>query len=65
MARVACDRLHGEGADLFGRGNRPGLLELVGDGTLLLTNLHQVWASLLSDTTNFMLFGSSQKSCHY
>ena len=42
MARVACDRLHGDGADLFGRGNRPGLLELVGDGTLLLTNIHQV-----------------------
>ncbi|KAK9792466.1 hypothetical protein WJX73_007973 [Symbiochloris irregularis] len=41
MARVACSRLHGEGADLFGRGNRPGLLELVGDGTLLLTNVHQ------------------------
>ena len=30
------------GAELFGRGNKEGLVEAVGRGTLLLRNVHKV-----------------------
>jgi len=40
MVCVDCGRLSGDGADLFGRGARPGLLSALRDGTLLLNNVH-------------------------
>jgi len=40
LIAVDCDRLDSEGAVLFGRGNRRGLLAWLGDGTLLLNNVH-------------------------
>ncbi|EIE23428.1 hypothetical protein COCSUDRAFT_53335 [Coccomyxa subellipsoidea C-169] len=43
MARVDCERAgDGLAADLFGAGSRPGLLEWLGAGTLLLNNVHRV-----------------------
>lgn len=42
MAALDCAALDGSGADLFGRGDKAGLLELVGKGTLLLKNVHKV-----------------------
>jgi len=39
MIKVNCDRLQSSGAELFGRlGGKPGLLEWVGQGTVLLNN---------------------------
>ncbi len=48
MARVDCERAgDGLAADLFGAGSRPGLLEWLGAGTLLLNNVHRVRLSIL------------------
>ncbi len=46
MAALDCAAL--DGAELFGRGDKAGLLELVGKGTLLLKNVHKVcvWEGL-------------------
>lgn len=43
MVLVDCTRLDRQALVLYGRGEKRGLLELIGrDGTLLLTNLHRV-----------------------
>ncbi|MBF2077545.1 MAG: sigma 54-interacting transcriptional regulator [Synechococcales cyanobacterium T60_A2020_003] len=40
MIKVNCDTLQVSGADLFGReGGKPGLIEALGEGTLLLNNV--------------------------
>jgi len=42
IARFDCSKLDSYGSQLFGRGSKQGLLHWVGQGTLLLTNLHKV-----------------------
>ena len=46
LIALDCDRLDSEGAVLFGRGNRRGLLAWLGEGTLLLNNVHLAPAGL-------------------
>ncbi|GFR44902.1 hypothetical protein Agub_g6247, partial [Astrephomene gubernaculifera] len=47
MAALDCARLDWTGLELFGRGEKAGLVETVGDGTLLLQNVHKLPPSLL------------------
>ncbi|GLC68372.1 hypothetical protein PLESTF_000684000 [Pleodorina starrii] len=47
MAYLDCARLDGLGAELFGRGERAGLVEVVGEGTLLLKNVHKMPPALV------------------
>lgn len=43
MIKINCDTLQASGAELFGRaGGKPGLLELLGKGTLLLNNVQDI-----------------------
>lgn len=42
MVRLDCARPDGGLSELFGRGQKKGLLHWLQDGTLLLTNWHQV-----------------------
>lgn len=43
LIRVDCDKLQANGADLFGRANgKPGLLDWLGRGTLLLNNIQEL-----------------------
>ncbi len=43
LVRVDCNLLQANGAELFGRvGGKPGLLEWIGEGTLLLDNLESL-----------------------
>lgn len=42
MAYLDCARMDNFGVDLLGRGEKVGLVELVGDGILLLKNVHKV-----------------------
>ena len=37
--QFGCERLDASGSDLFGRGERLGLLDILDDGTLLLNNV--------------------------
>ncbi|MEO0354652.1 MAG: sigma 54-interacting transcriptional regulator [Cyanobacteria bacterium P01_A01_bin.3] len=47
MIQIDCDRLQISGAELFGRsGGKPGLIEWLGTGTLLLNNLQEAPESL-------------------
>jgi transcriptional regulator with AAA-type ATPase domain len=48
IIKVDCARLQASGADLFGRvGGKPGLLEALGQGTLVLNNVEDLprWVS--------------------
>lgn len=43
MVKINCNTLQLSGADLFGRvGGKPGLLEAVGEGTVLLNNIQEL-----------------------
>ena len=42
IVRFDCSKLDSYGSQLFGRGSKQGLLHWVGQGTLLLTNVHKV-----------------------
>jgi transcriptional regulator with AAA-type ATPase domain/NAD-dependent dihydropyrimidine dehydrogenase PreA subunit len=43
MIKLDCDKIHASGAELFGRvGGKPGLLEWLGEGTLLLNNIQEL-----------------------
>jgi transcriptional regulator with AAA-type ATPase domain/NAD-dependent dihydropyrimidine dehydrogenase PreA subunit len=47
MIKVNCDTLQASGGELFGRvGGKPGLIEWVGHGTILLNNLQDLSADL-------------------
>lgn len=47
MIKINCDTLQASGADLFGRaGGKPGLLEWLGTGTLLLNNVQELTPEL-------------------
>jgi transcriptional regulator with AAA-type ATPase domain/NAD-dependent dihydropyrimidine dehydrogenase PreA subunit len=48
MVQVNCNTLQASGAELFGRmGGKPGLLEALGSGTLLLNNIQELDPALL------------------
>ncbi|EFJ50727.1 nitrogen assimilation regulatory protein [Volvox carteri f. nagariensis] len=47
MAYLDCARLDALGAELFGRGEKAGLVELVEEGTLLLKNVHKMPPALV------------------
>ncbi len=48
MVQVNCNTLQASGAELFGRtGGKPGLLEAIGSGTLLLNNIQELDPALL------------------
>ncbi len=58
MVRLDAERLDVAGADLFGRGDKPGLLALLeqqGGGTLLLHNVHKVCSAVFP--TGFSTYG--------
>lgn len=43
MIKINCDTIQASGADLFGRsGGKPGLIEWLGEGTLLLNNIQEL-----------------------
>lgn len=58
MVCVDCGRLSGDGADLFGRGARPGLLSALRDGTLLLNNVHLAPPSLADALVQLLASGT-------
>jgi transcriptional regulator with AAA-type ATPase domain/NAD-dependent dihydropyrimidine dehydrogenase PreA subunit len=48
MVQINCNTLQASGAELFGRmGGKPGLLEAIGSGTLLLNNIQELDPALL------------------
>jgi transcriptional regulator with AAA-type ATPase domain/NAD-dependent dihydropyrimidine dehydrogenase PreA subunit len=47
LIKVNCSTLQPNGAELFGRVNKPGLLEWIGRGTLMLNNLEDLPTELL------------------
>jgi transcriptional regulator with AAA-type ATPase domain/NAD-dependent dihydropyrimidine dehydrogenase PreA subunit len=48
MVQINCSTLQASGAELFGRGGgKPGLLEAIGSGTLLLNNIQELDPALL------------------
>jgi transcriptional regulator with AAA-type ATPase domain/NAD-dependent dihydropyrimidine dehydrogenase PreA subunit len=48
IIQVKCSALQASGADLFGRtGGKPGLIEWLGEGTLILNNTQELAAELL------------------
>ncbi|MBD2326599.1 sigma 54-interacting transcriptional regulator [Alkalinema sp. FACHB-956] len=42
LVKLNCNTLQANGADLFGRGNRSGILDWMGRGTLMLNNLEDL-----------------------
>lgn len=47
MIKINCDTIQASGAELFGRaGGRPGLIEWLGEGTLLLNNVQELTTEL-------------------
>ena len=47
MIKINCETLQASGAELFGRaGGKPGLIEWLGQGTLLLNNIQEIPAEL-------------------
>ncbi|MEN9226512.1 MAG: sigma 54-interacting transcriptional regulator [Thermostichus sp. HHBFW_bins_43] len=59
MIKLDCSALQSSGADLFGRaGGKPGLLEWLGEGTLLLNNLQELPAELMPKILKLLETGS-------
>ncbi|HEY9828577.1 MAG TPA: sigma 54-interacting transcriptional regulator, partial [Stenomitos sp.] len=59
MVKVNCATLQASGADLFGRmGGKPGLLEALGEGTLVLNNLQDLAPDLLPKLTTLIEKGT-------
>lgn len=55
IIKVNCGILQTSGADLFGRlGGKPGLLEWLGKGTLILNNIQETPPELLPQLTNLV-----------
>ncbi|MBW4517674.1 MAG: sigma 54-interacting transcriptional regulator [Timaviella obliquedivisa GSE-PSE-MK23-08B] len=47
LIKVNCSTLQANGVELFGRGTKPGLLEWIGHGTVMLNNLEDLPTELL------------------
>ncbi|PAX60782.1 AAA family ATPase [Brunnivagina elsteri CCALA 953] len=55
IIKINCGILQVSGADLFGRvGGKPGLLEYLGNGTLILNNIQELPKELLPAVTNLL-----------
>ena len=55
IIKVNCGILQTSGADLFGRASRkPGLLEWLGEGTLVLNNIQEIPSELLPSIVNLL-----------
>jgi transcriptional regulator with AAA-type ATPase domain/NAD-dependent dihydropyrimidine dehydrogenase PreA subunit len=58
MIKVNCDTLQASGADLFGRsGGKPGLLEWLGEGALLLNNVQELAPELQKQLAHLLQTG--------
>lgn len=58
IIKVNCGILQTSGADLFGRfGGKPGLLEWLGEGTLVLNNIHETPPELLPALASLLQTG--------
>ncbi|MBF2063873.1 MAG: sigma 54-interacting transcriptional regulator [Calothrix sp. C42_A2020_038] len=58
IIKVNCGILQTSGADLFGRyGGKPGLLEYLGNGTLVLNNIQELPKELLPSIIDFIKTG--------
>ncbi len=56
IIKVDCAKLQTSGAELFGRsGGKPGLISSLGEGTLLLNNVHLLPAELLPAIANLIV----------
>ncbi|KAL3157783.1 hypothetical protein ABBQ32_012207 [Trebouxia sp. C0010 RCD-2024] len=58
MLRFDCAKLDSHGSQLFGRGNKQGLLHWAGEGTLLLTNLHKVRPAVIPRLQHLLACGT-------
>lgn len=59
IIKVECSKLQASGAELFGRaGGKPGLIEALGEGTLVLNNLHELPSELWEPITNLLKMGT-------
>jgi len=59
MIKVNCVTLQTSGADLFGReGGKAGLLEWLGDGTIVLNNIHELPPELLPSIVQLLHTGT-------
>ncbi|WP_066382676.1 sigma 54-interacting transcriptional regulator [Anabaena sp. CA = ATCC 33047] len=59
IIKVNCGMLQTSGADLFGRaGGKPGLLEWLGEGSLVLNNIQELPAELLPDVAELLKTGT-------
>jgi transcriptional regulator with AAA-type ATPase domain len=55
IVKVNCSKLQASGADLFGRaGGKMGLLEALGEGTLILNNIQELPAELLKPVADLL-----------
>ncbi len=58
MVKVNCDTLQASGAELFGRSRgKPGLIEWVGEGTLLLNNVQELTPDLQNKLVRLLATG--------
>jgi len=59
IIKVNCDRILASGAELFGRvGGKPGLLEWLGEGTLLLNNIQELPQELIEPIAQLLKTGN-------
>lgn len=59
MIQVTCGLLQTSGADIFGRaGGKPGLLEWLGEGTLVLNNIQDLPAELVPKVAQLLEMGT-------
>ncbi|AOY79619.1 sigma 54-interacting transcriptional regulator [Moorena producens JHB] len=55
IIKVDCSKLQARGAELFGRaGGKPGLIEALGQGTLLLNNIQELPPELIPEIANLL-----------
>ncbi|NEO95425.1 MAG: 4Fe-4S binding protein, partial [Moorea sp. SIO3G5] len=55
MIKVDCSKLQASGAELFGRaGGKPGLIEALGQGTLLFNNIQELAPELIPPIANLL-----------
>ncbi len=60
IVKIDCSKIQASGADLFGRvGGKPGIIEALGNGTLILNNIQQLSLELLPKIANLI------KTNHY
>lgn len=61
IIKVDCSTLQVSGVELFGRsGGKPGLITMVGQGTLILNNIQELPSELIGPLVNLLRTGSYQ-----